>query len=1039
MDFRRFWLALAVVSLTVASVAPSGAGVPTRRGASPFGIQKPVRVTSYDSDRRIDVNNLNMWVTNYGSFGWDILTGNAGLVYPKGTTKTAVFASGLWLGAEVGTEVRIALAEYSFEYGPGKMVGGSFDNPSRPDYITYKVARFSGNPSDTAHVERAASYPDDQLVHHSWSEYMFGAVPYGAPWKLYRLLDTSTPAPDDSVDVPGPDVLGDQMLWCVYNDADGTLHTNNAGQTSPLGVEVQQTTFGFNRQGPLGNTVFVKLKIINKGTDQLDNMYAALWSDPDLGGFTDDLVGCDTTLSLGFCYNATNNDQQYGSAPPAVGYDFFVGPTDVNGDTLGLTSFNKYINGTDPGSFDETYNYMRGFLPDGSDLIDPLTGQVTKFFHPGDPVTDSGWLDSNPADRRFLMNSGPFAMAPGDTQEVVGAVIVAQGSDRLNSVTLLRQYDQVVQGVFELGFAIPGPPPAPSIRVTPLDGAADLTWGKEPVGTVDSTNAALLNQEFHFEGYNLYQGASAAGPWKKIATFDVENDVMTTYAEVLDPAAGGSQRLVTQKGTDSGLEFHVQLKSDAIRGGRLVNARPYWFAVTAYSYDVRNITPVYVGPSKVGDLVETLESSIVSTQVIPASSAATLVDKADHVAGASEGSVELTYLNLSAVNGHRYRVSFRDTTDAGTPLTAWDLYDLTTGGLAVADAQTAFGDATVAGQTVYGMTNLSGDLNYPVVGGIMVRVQGPEFGIRRVSQVLADGSLWDVEGNDSPDTSGTWYEVPFTDPDHSGTILERHLGSVWVGSGRDYEVRFFPDTTEYCWDFFGAPSGNAGVNPFKVAVGVWDLTLNRRITFEIVDGGEPNMYGWGDGLYFQDIPYDDVAWTTPGTENIDYDPTDSKYSFRRFFFYDLGGATMGWPPAGTRVRITVVPVNTPADTFVFVSKPPGAAANPLTGNDLGRIRAVPNPYYSRSAYEMSQFNRIVKFTNLPATKVTIRIFNLAGELVRTLTRTDPSQAIMQWDLLTDRQLPVGSGVYVYHVDAGAAGTTFGRVVVFMEKERLNNF
>ena len=45
MDFRRFWLALAVVSLTVASVAPSGAGVPTRRGASPFGIQKPVRVT----------------------------------------------------------------------------------------------------------------------------------------------------------------------------------------------------------------------------------------------------------------------------------------------------------------------------------------------------------------------------------------------------------------------------------------------------------------------------------------------------------------------------------------------------------------------------------------------------------------------------------------------------------------------------------------------------------------------------------------------------------------------------------------------------------------------------------------------------------------------------------------------------------------------------------------------------------------------------------------------------------------------------------
>ena len=34
---------------------------------------------------------------------------------------------------------------------------------------------------------------------------------------------------------------------------------------------------------------------------------------------------------------------------------------------------------------------------------------------------------------------------------------------------------------------------------------------------------------------------------------------------------------------------------------------------------------------------------------------------------------------------------------------------------------------------------------------------------------------------------------------------------------------------------------------------------------------------------------------------------------------------------------------------------------------------------------------------------------------------------------------IGSGVYIYHVDAPGAGSTFGRMVVFMEKERLNNF
>ena len=92
---------------------------------------------------------------------------------------------------------------------------------------------------------------------------MAGAVPYGAPWKMYRLPNTDTPAEGDSVDVPGPDVLGDQMLWCVYNDADPDNHTNDAGNSTPLGIEIEQTTFGFDLPGALGNTVFLKFKFRN--------------------------------------------------------------------------------------------------------------------------------------------------------------------------------------------------------------------------------------------------------------------------------------------------------------------------------------------------------------------------------------------------------------------------------------------------------------------------------------------------------------------------------------------------------------------------------------------------------------------------------------------------------------------------------------------------------------------------------------------------------------------------------------------------------
>ncbi len=48
-----------------------------------------------------------------------------------------------------------------------------------------------------------------------------------------------------------------------------------------------------------------------------------------------------------------------------------------------MSSFNKYINGTDPQNFNQTYNYMRGLRTASGDPGD----QRTKFAVPGDPVT----------------------------------------------------------------------------------------------------------------------------------------------------------------------------------------------------------------------------------------------------------------------------------------------------------------------------------------------------------------------------------------------------------------------------------------------------------------------------------------------------------------------------------------------------------------------------------------------------------------------------------------------------------------------------
>src|SRR5439155_21734687 len=122
---------------------------------------------------------------------------------------------------------------------------------------------------------------------------------------------------------------------------------------------VQQTTLACDAPGPLANTVFIRFKILNRGTNLLDSTYAAVWSDPDLGGATDDLVGCDSTRALGFVYNATASDAVYGALPPSAGFDLLKGPS-VGGSPLPVGSFSQYINGTDPHPAQEAYNSMKG-------------------------------------------------------------------------------------------------------------------------------------------------------------------------------------------------------------------------------------------------------------------------------------------------------------------------------------------------------------------------------------------------------------------------------------------------------------------------------------------------------------------------------------------------------------------------------------------------------------------------------------------------------------------------------------------------------
>lgn len=402
---------------------------------------RPASAQQVDLAQKIDANNLQMALTNEGSFAFDAISLGPGLFYPKGTVASVVFAGGLWLGATVGGTPRVTAVDYEFEFRPGGAVGGVAEPPGAPDLRVYKLLR---NYSDTFQRDEALA------------EYTAGAVSRGAP-PVSVLADGSL------------SIRGDQMCWAVYNDLDASAHTSSSGSTSPLQVEIQQTTWAYDGPAPLGNSVFIEFKIVNRGPIAFTDMHLGLFLDPDLGGFTDDLLGCDTTRSLGYCYNSTNFDQVYGSKPPAVGIDLLQGPfSPAVGHRLPMTAFVSYANGTQPAGGGESFRSMNGLALNGSPLVDP-SSNVTTFMFAGDPLTATGWRDPVPEDKRFLLSSGPFALPTGGNQSVVLGVVVSQGTNRLDSIARLRADDDLVQTAFDSGSLGLLDVPAPTARPLSLE------------------------------------------------------------------------------------------------------------------------------------------------------------------------------------------------------------------------------------------------------------------------------------------------------------------------------------------------------------------------------------------------------------------------------------------------------------------------------------------------------------------------------------------------------------------------------------------
>ena len=433
-------------------------------------IYRRVKDTLFLPYAKLNANNINSYMANTGIFDGRPLSSSAGFEWPKGSNKFAVYTSGINLAARLNGEFRMAAASYKGELKPGRCINGVFQTDSIfKFYIIRKGDNATNNPDWT-----------------NWGR----MVPYGAPFVDVNHNGTYEPA----IDTPGVRNAAQTIFVCM-TDADPTSHDVGegfGGGTSPMGAEIHMTAWAYDKIS-LSDVQFIKWDMINKNTIPWNDTYCSIFSDPDLGWANDDYIGCDTVRKLGFCYNATNNDQVYGAAPPAVGFVFLKGCINkyvfpnVN---LGLTSFTCFSNTslapppceTDPnGEAYPAYLMMQGYKKDSTCWLDPTHNippnyyKKTKFVFSGDPESMTGWteiagsitncnrdssgtlISPNPAgDRRFLLSSGAqnLTVAPNDTQTIIIAQLIARGSSNLNSVTKLKQLSDTVISVYNSGFNV---------------------------------------------------------------------------------------------------------------------------------------------------------------------------------------------------------------------------------------------------------------------------------------------------------------------------------------------------------------------------------------------------------------------------------------------------------------------------------------------------------------------------------------------------------------------------------------------------------
>ncbi len=1016
---------------------------------------------------------MEQWVCAYqgGSSGFLGLTGE----YPAGSRQFYVWAAGVWIGALYPARIEVSVdtagdttsIDTTWEHRVSK--GAYYSDMGGMALPELEDAGEVGDVSYPGFAFSTQIIPWNHGYEHEgecvFTQSGMSSQGYDTLWPFADTLinsrreDPTTHIHPDSGDIlSGEDTYAVAGDWIPEQDA-SVIWTRDAGpyDVHPLGIRVEQRTYSWNYD--YNNAyIYLNWKIRNMNSFPLDSIYLGYFMDNDIGhgtggsqGCEDDLIGFDTSsvevipgvfrnLNLGYTFDSDGYEDNWSTPAGFVGCVLCETPDDK-----GLTGFQYW---TREGEF--------GLLID-EDAQDSLKYEALAHREPRFIIAGT------PDDMRQLSCSGPYIrLLPGEEIDFTVAIVVAYTFDELRerAITALKQ--------FELGYLGYEPPPPPELSVVPGDDKVYISWD----GTFSESYVDRMAKQSTFEGYRVYRSQTGLlGEWDTLATYDLKSftspTVLVKYtkgtskAEIslgdLDANHSSWLSTKTYKITFNS-EHHFVLWDSTDNKQVFYNNYAHLYGEGYSVMDNMYGTAYPTDPGYVSDAfiyIPGFYIKIKNGEVIPDQPAVNLAPcPGDEFVIWSYGKeeigrelgIERYYIDEDVTNGMKY---YYTVTAFSRPLPELGVGSLESGKSGLQ----------------YWAIPLKPPANY----------EGTSYEIEKSG--LGDVRL-DIDIVNPKDVTGHTYILSFFTPDTIDTLTpdywkltDKNNNEIILDSCSYFDLQTLPLLYGLDIKLGKIPRGLVDrETDIDSLVTGWDTTGRGEEEVSNWEFAiEPN-YGYL-GTYYYDylLQISDTGSTDLLGKHAPFTLWNANLNTPSLFIYAKGDSDSLWyndqiwiyadslpspkelkltvnfdttdhisPKIGDVYKIEMLNQATTLDTFELLTT---KFNEPLKGYNLDSLRVVPNPYYLRADWDNSDFRQKVWFQGLPS-KCTIRIFNIAGLLIKTIEHDEPEISDMKnrtemsetgahaWDLCSEAGkektgLKVASGLYIYQV---TAKTTDGKPI-----------